>query len=573
MANNQHPITHHLLPITHHPLSITLLLALALRLVILAAGAVPFNSDEAVVALMARHTLQGEWPVFFYGQSYMGSLDATLIAAAFALFGQSVLVIRLTQTALFLGIVATTYLLGIRFYRDRWTAGAAVLLMALPTVLVSTYTTATLGGYGEILLLGNLVLLWGHAVLTERADDWRAWLGLGAAAGLGFWTSALIVVYLAPVGVLVLARAGLRPRPAVARSETGHSNTGHGSIGRSGWGSLAAAVAFLVFSGPWWWHNLTHNWSALRFMLTGTEASGIGIGAVPLTTRLAGMALFGLPALLGMRFPWSAGYILLPLSALALAVYLAAMAFAVYDWRQKRDTGRTLLLGLGGAFAALFLFSRFGTDATGRYFLPLAVPLALWTGALLADVKVGARQGGEWSVLPRHPQSDLPRPYATLALVYLLGLNLLGNGLAIAQNPPGLTTQFDPSNRFDNTHDDELVTFLLENNVTRGYSNYFVAFRIAFLSQEEIVLSSQLPYKPDLSYNPADDRYPPYPAEVDRAEQVVYITSIHPTLDALLAERLAAAGVGFAEKQIGPYHIFYDLTRKVTPHELGFGHP
>ena len=107
----------------------------------------------------------------------------------------------------------------------------------------------------------------------------------------------------------------------------------------------------------------------------------------------------------------------------------------------------------------------------------------------------------------------------------------------------------------------------------RGYSNYFVAFRIAFLSQETVIFSPQLSYKPDLSYNPADDRYPPYTAEVGRAEQVVYVTSIHPTLDLLLAERLATAGVGFAEKQIGPYHLFYDLTRKISPQELGFGHP
>ena len=38
---------------------------------------------------------------------------------------------------------------------------------------------------GEILLLGNLVLLLGHAVVTDREGDWRAWVGLGAAAGLG----------------------------------------------------------------------------------------------------------------------------------------------------------------------------------------------------------------------------------------------------------------------------------------------------------------------------------------------------------------------------------------------------
>ena len=511
---------------------------MALRAVILAQDAVPFNSDEAVVALMARHILQGEWPVFFYGQSYMGSLDATLIAAAFALLGQSVLVIRLVQTILFLGIVATTYALGFRLLGDRRAAAAAALLTALPTVLVSTYTTATLGGYGEVLLLGNLILLCGHAVITDRPEDWRAWLGLGAAGGLGFWTMALVSVYLLPVGILIMAR--------------GFGVTG--SPRWSGRGLALAGGAFLLFSAPWWWHNLTHGWSALGFLLTGTEASGIGIQNVDLVTRLAGLGLLGIPALMGMRFPWSVEYLIAPLSAGALVIYLAALAQNLDRLRRQREPGVVLIGGVGLAFGALFLASRFGTDATGRYFLPLAPVFALAVGSLVNWLDAGQR----WS--------------AVVVLGYLVGFNLLGNGLALAQNPPGLTTQFDPSNRFDNAHDDELIRFLKEIGVTRGYSNYFVAFRIAFLSEEEIVLSSQLPYKPDLSYNPADDRFPAYTAAVADARQVVYVTAIQPRLDDLLAERLGATGIDFAETEIGPYRVFYDLSSSVAPQELGFGH-
>jgi hypothetical protein len=519
---------------------------------------VPFNSDEAVVALMARHTLQGEWSIFFYGQSYMGSLDATLIAAAFALLGESVLVVRLAQTVLFIGVVITTYLLAVRFYGDRWTAGAAAMLVALPTVLVSTYTTATLGGYGEILLLGNIVLLLGHAVVTDRPHDRRAWLGLGAAAGLGFWTSALIAVYLLPVGAVIIAALIRPPSPEPpARFNAARRPGPPAGMHRGRWTGVAlAAAAFFVFSSPWWWHNVTHDWSALGFVLTGTEASGIGIGPTPLSTRLAGIALLGLPALIGFRFPWSAEYILLPLAVPALALYLAALASAVRSWRPApRDSGRSLLLGMGGAFVVLFVLSRFGTDATGRYFLPMTIPLALVTAALLKNIHSRRRWLGY------------------LALAYLLGFNLLANGLAISRTPPGLTTQFDPSNRFDNRSDTELIAFLHEIGTGRGYSNYFVAFRIAFLSQESVILSSQLSYKPDLSYNPADDRYPPYTTAVREAENIVYVTSIHPRLDALLAERLLVANVGFAEKQIGPYHVFHDLSRKVSPGELGLGPP
>jgi 4-amino-4-deoxy-L-arabinose transferase-like glycosyltransferase len=523
---------------TSFQLTAILFTGLALRLFILCQDAVPFNADEAIVALMARHTLHGAWPVFFYGQSYMGSMDAALVAAAFALLGQSVLVIRLVQTALFLGIVATTYALGIRLLHDQRAAAVGALLMSVPTVLVSTYTTAALGGYGEVLVLGNLILLSGHAVITDRGNDWRAWLGLGAAGGLGFWTSALTVVYLLPIGLLILVR-GLRGRDLPRL------------YGR---GIALATGAFFLFGAPWWWHNLTHDWSALGFLLTGTEASGIGIQRVGATTRLAGLALLGLPALMGMRMPWSFKYMVLPAAGGALLIYVGAVLYGLVRLWHDREPGKEILASVAIAFGATFLGSRFGTDATGRYFLPLAPVLALAVGALVS-----------WLDSTHHW-------LGLVTLGYLVGFNLLGTGLALTQNPPGLTTQFDPSNRFDNAHDEELINFLKEIGVTRGYSNYFVAFRIAFLSQEEIVLSSQLPYKPDLSYNPADDRYPPYTAEVEKADEVVYVTAIHPMLDNLLADRLTATGTNFAEKKIGPYHVFFDLARKVTPQELGLGH-
>jgi hypothetical protein len=39
-------------------------------------------------------------------------------------------------------------------------------------------------------------------------------------------------------------------------------------------------------------------------------------------------------------------------------------------------------------------------------------------------------------------------------------------------------------------------------------------------------------------------------------------------LDELLRERFSSRGVTFSEKQIGDYHVFYDLSRQVTPDEL-----
>ncbi len=169
---------------------------------------IPFNADEAVVALMARHILQGERPTFFYGQAYMGSLDAWLIAGAFNALGQEVWVIRLVQSLLYAGTMLTTAWLG-KLVFESWTDGIiAAWLMAIPAVNVTLYTTATLGGYGEALLIGNIILCLAILLVREsphlnlsRAMLWLVW---GFLIGLGLWAFGLTLVYSLPAGVYVL---------------------------------------------------------------------------------------------------------------------------------------------------------------------------------------------------------------------------------------------------------------------------------------------------------------------------------------------------------------------------------
>src|SRR3972149_261329 len=126
-----------------------LLLALCLRLALPAAEVFPFNADEAIVGLMARHILAGTWPTFFYGQAYLGSLDAAFVAAAFALLGETLLAIRIVQTLLFLGTILTTMALTREMGFSILVCTLAGLLLAIPSVNVTLYTTVSLGGYGE----------------------------------------------------------------------------------------------------------------------------------------------------------------------------------------------------------------------------------------------------------------------------------------------------------------------------------------------------------------------------------------------------------------------------------------
>jgi hypothetical protein len=156
-----------------------------------------------------------------------------------------------------------------------------------------------------------------------------------------------------------------------------------------------------------------------------------------------------------------------------------------------------------------------------------------------------------------------------LLLALLVGYNVAGTLAAAGQNPPGITTQFDPVTWIDHTRDQELIDFLLGRGETRGYTNYWTQTPLAFLSGERIISAARLPYHLALDYTPRDDRYQPFTQAVRAAPRAFYITVNHPKLDALIRDRLTALGVAFKEHAIGNYYIFYALSRKVEPEELG----
>jgi 4-amino-4-deoxy-L-arabinose transferase-like glycosyltransferase len=507
--------------------ALIVLLSVVYKLFLLAFSAVPFNGDEAIVALMARHILRGERPAFFYGQAYLGATDPWLVAASFSIFGENVFAIRVVHIALFAGVVITTYFLARRYLQSEWGARAAMLWLALPPTMLTLYTTATLGGYTETLLFGNILLLMADGQWLQ-ADRWRAgrWLLFGIIAGFAFYTFPLILIYLIPIGLLLLCRLRLKA-----------------------WREFTIALlGFALGSLPWWW-ALIQSGGVLVAEMTGSAVASTvqssGALSGPLI-RLVNFFVFGASAWWGLRYPWSAEMVLLLLGIAAFLFYLGALGYAV-------TRGPRVLWGMIITLLATFLLTPFGGDPSGRYFLPLSVPLAIFTAMLLQrfrkqNVIVGA-----------------------LLLALLVGYNVAGTLIAAAKNPPGITTQFDPVTWIDHARDQELIDFLLANGETRGYTTYWVQTPIAFLSGERIISAARLPYHLDMGYTPRDDRYPPYTQAAREAAQAFYITHNNPPLEEQIRSGLTKLAVTFKEHDIGNYHIYYALSRKVEPEELGIG--
>lgn len=518
-----------------------LAIAATVRLLILATGAVSFHSDEAVVALMARHMLQGEFPTFFYGQAYMGSLDAALIAVGFALFGQSVLTIRLVQFALYLGVVASGMFAAYRLSGRERVMMVAGLVLALPPVLLAIYSSATLGGYNETLIFGNLLLGLGYDASHEhRRSAWR-WALMGLIGGLAWWTNGLIVLYAAPVALLLLFRL-FRPFPQADSPPSPGIRVGLVGL---------ALVAFFVGSAPWWIFNVQHEWAALAFYIDSdgvTGFAGTEIAPLPIPDRLIGLFFLGIPALTGLRFPWQPAYFLAPLGVAALAVDALAV-FRLARPRRTSDGGYPLkpdasglLLAMFGLFVVIFLASKFSTDPTGRYFLPLLTVLAIALGALAASLPV--RGTLAWA--------------APGLLALVLGYHTLGV-VSAARVEPGLTTQFFLPSHIPHTHDQALIDFLDDHRLYHGYTQYWVSFRLAFLSGERMQYSAALPYKASLDYTPADERYPAYRVATDESENIAYIVANVEEVNDALRRAFAAQDITYETEVIGPYTVYYDF--------------
>ncbi len=154
-------------------------------------------------------------------------------------------------------------------------------------------------------------------------------------------------------------------------------------------------------------------------------------------------------------------------------------------------------------------------------------------------------------------------------LIGVLVFNLSGTLQAARRNPPGLTTQFDAITWIDHTYDQELIHFLLEQGISSGYSNYWVAYPLAFLSQEELIFLPMLPYHPDFRYTPRDNRYQPYEGVVAESSRVAYITTNHPALDEALEQAFRSHHLAYQDTWIGDYHIFYGLPDHLAPSDLG----
>lgn len=344
--------------------------AVGYRLALLFADVPPTNSDEATMGLAALHIARGDgFPVWFYGQAYMGTLEAYLAAPLIALAGPSVLVLRLPTLALYALFLLLSWRLTRRLGGDRWYALLVVAVLALGADRVVKNQLIAGGGYPELNPAGAaLALLTVGLCVTgagARLPRWAAW---GLIAGVLLWVDPLILPYVLTLGALLVA---WRWRELAGRA------------------GVVLAGALLLGTAPMLVDSLRHGRNPVSAVLA---AGGTG-AAADWADRLYGGLVLGPPLAMGFCSPgrcatWQLWW------ALAFPVLLLLAAFTAWHTLRRAPGGPgspervsagvrlALLGGAAGVLAAYAVSNAAGRTPieSSRYLscLAVAVPALLW---------------------------------------------------------------------------------------------------------------------------------------------------------------------------------------------------
>ncbi|WP_376795630.1 glycosyltransferase family 39 protein [Thermogemmatispora sp.] len=520
---------------------------LALRLGFSLAGWPGTDSEEGTMGLMALHIARGQdWPIFYYGQNYMGAGEAYVAAVFFHLFGPSLLSLRLAMLVFLLLFACALYQLA-RLLYGTTVALLSLLLLSLAPRYVLTPEMRAVGGAVETLAFGSLAMVlatWlamaqsagpGEAPSRTRPLAVFAW---GLVAGLGLWSHWLVVPFLlcsAALLALFSWRAWLRNPLLLLLLLAGlvlgglplivynlHAPAGQDSL--SIFLSLYSQNRYpgLPPSGLLLWLKKLSGTFLYSLPLATGMTPACPLEALPfygwrLGQSLACAALYG---------SWSLGYLLLLVGSLALT--LRSLLRRLRQARPRRElvlhTSRLLLLLAG--LMTLLAYAVSLTAAQRPQSTRYLVGLLILTPALIWPLVHCLRRTPSLTISSEAPGQSLPslasqrcrrlgrirRPLAATGLALVLLAFLAGTFANASEIPSAAERQ---------QQYEALAATLERWGIRHVYSGYWICDRLTFASQEKVICGTINPW---LTRN-ALVRYPPYYREVSADPQAAYLFS------------------------------------------------
>jgi Dolichyl-phosphate-mannose-protein mannosyltransferase len=528
-------------------------LASTLRIVLISLNWPVTNSDEAIMDLMALHiNTLGEHPIFFYGQSYMGPIEAYIGALCFRLFGVSIFSVRLGLIPFFALFLIGTYLLARKLYNKRL-ALFTVALLCLGSSDIFSRQLKAIGGYPEITFLGAFIFflccklaLSSYPRYAKQSHDqdsyqrqqrfrWLLYGFLGLLIGLSIWIDQILLPYIAAAMLLLLLFCW---RDFFSRF------------------GLCFLLGAIVGALPLIYYNFTAppGQNSLQVLLHVHSFGQQELMALPtpFLRQLSGTFLLSLPTMTGFnplcdinQIPlfgsaasisstcittqgaWSFGYLLLWLAAFLMASISLWRLLGRLLWtRLKRKdsqllsiiqqmetreqiiiyTARLMLLISAMLTLIQYLLSPSAgltPNTSARYLEAMLIS----TPAILWPLWSAIRAYRERKTFSLH----CLRFGSFCLMICIVGMFLVGTA-RILLDVPGAENVYD--------RDQTLVQTLLSSGITRFYSEYWTCNKLIFQSDERLICSN---LNGGLQTDPIFNRYQPYYDSVREANATAYV--------------------------------------------------
>ena len=345
-----------------------------------------FDSDQAIVGLMAKHLTEGRaFPLFYYGQTYLLGVDAWVAAPFFLVMGPTVVALHAALVFMNLAVVAA---LIVCLERSAGLRPMYGLMASLFFACAPPATSASLIEAGAN--IGPLL----YVPLLWMLRDQPLWFG--ALLALGF-RNREFTIYVVPVLLFGQVVTGTLFRPERIRAWLLASVTF-----LAVWQVIELLKPFADLMGPGTRGELIHG-------VAGSEVGNIldRVSIVPteLPGRLVAMATDYVPRQVGARVARPAvvdqgrDWMLWPFELTLVAAAGRALALLAARARTRSQLGATpsavgwYLLGVGLTAAGVYALTRPTGGVVDRYLLlTLYIPIGVVTTFLTIEPRPWLRR-------------------------------------------------------------------------------------------------------------------------------------------------------------------------------------
>lgn len=385
------------------------------------------NCDTSTMGIMALHVLNGEIPLFFYGQEYLGPFEAIIIAVFFKIFGISNYAMFYGMIFLSIFFLISAYLLSKYFGGESAGIIALALCSIAPPYLIQD-SVLPFGYHIEMLFMGNMLFLLTFRLVQKKNLIYCILIGI--ISGFAFWTHYIIVYYLVPIALYIAMNVKWREL-----------------IRFGAWGMLC----FFLGALPFWIYTLTHDFGTFGFP---PSEKGDFISAIKETFFPNFSILFGLK----MPFFTAGHYV----DMFIFLVYTASFIYFAYKTLNSRQHIIMVFLFMA-ILVFLGIYNYHARKGCAYYILPLYSLIPVVVGYAISRMK------GKYMF------------FGIGIVLFIVTHNLIGIHDFIMSEKKDLV--------FGSAYFPKYIDFLRKNKINRIICGNSSDYIIQFYTKEDIVIS------------------------------------------------------------------------------------